>query len=85
MIHYRSEHHTAKEIVFNSSISTHQIHRQLDELVDYLRRAYTHPDGVILLTSTGIVPPDKFTLEPGNNIQIEIEGFGKLVNTVKLV
>lgn len=71
--------------VFNSAVDTRQIHRQLGELVDYLGRAYTFPDGVILLTGTGIVPPDEFALEPGDSIVIEIDGIGKLVNTVRHV
>ena len=75
----------AGEMVFSNSIHTGQIHRQLGELVDYLGRAYTFPEGVILLTGTGIVPPDEFTLEPGDRTQIEIEDVGTLINTVKQV
>jgi 2-dehydro-3-deoxy-D-arabinonate dehydratase len=40
-------------------------------------------DGVILLTGTGIVPPDHFTLASGDEIRIEMTGVGRLVNVVK--
>ena len=42
------------------------------------------PPGSVLLTGTGLVPPDEYTLEPGHVVEIEIEGIGVLVNTVAL-
>jgi 2-dehydro-3-deoxy-D-arabinonate dehydratase len=36
----------------------------------------------VLLTGTGLVPPDDYTLAPGHVVEIEIEGIGVLVNTV---
>lgn len=71
--------------VFAGGVETSRIHRRLEELVEYLGRAYTFPDGVVLLTGTGLVPPDDFTLESGDVIEIAIDGVGTLVNTVKLV
>jgi len=57
----------------------------MSDLIDYLGRVYEFPSGVILLTGTGLVPEDNFTLEEGDVIEIIIEGFGKLINTVKVV
>ena len=42
------------------------------ELVDYLRKELTFPDGVFLMTGTGLVPPDDFSLEPGDQVRITI-------------
>lgn len=51
-------------------------------LVEYLCRNNSFPDGCFLLTGTGIVPPDSFTLAAGDEIRISIAGIGTLVNTV---
>ena len=56
--------------------------RTLDELVDWLGRENRYPDGVFLMTGTGIVPPDEFSLEPGDLVRISIDGIGTLVNPV---
>ena len=40
------------------------------------------PPGSVLLTGTGLVPPDDYTLEPGHVISVTIDGIGTLVNTV---
>jgi 2-dehydro-3-deoxy-D-arabinonate dehydratase len=71
--------------VFSGSVETSRIHRTLQELVEHLGRCIVFPDGAVLLTGTGIVPPNEFTLEAGDRIQIQIEGVGTLVNTVKRV
>jgi 2-dehydro-3-deoxy-D-arabinonate dehydratase len=52
-------------------------------LVEYLFRDQTFPFGCFLLTGTGIVPPDSFTLESGDKINITIDGIGTLTNTVE--
>ena len=51
-------------------------------LIEYLYRENTFPFGAVLLTGTGIVPPDSFTLEINDEVQISIEGIGTLVNPV---
>lgn len=71
--------------MFFSNIHTDRIHRKLRELVDYLGRCMTFPNGVVLLTGTGVVPPNEFTLQAGDVISIEIDGVGTLTNTVKVV
>jgi 2-dehydro-3-deoxy-D-arabinonate dehydratase len=57
--------------------------RSFTELVTWLGQENSFPDGVILLTGTGVVPPDTFTLDHGDEIAIEISGIGRLVNTVQ--
>jgi 2-dehydro-3-deoxy-D-arabinonate dehydratase len=52
-------------------------------LVDYLFRENSFPDGCFLMTGTGIVPPDSFTLDHGDEIRISIAGIGTLKNTVE--
>jgi 2-dehydro-3-deoxy-D-arabinonate dehydratase len=53
------------------------------ELVEYLYRETSFPDGCILLTGTGVVPPDSFTLKGGDEVRIGIEPIGVLVNGVE--
>jgi 2-dehydro-3-deoxy-D-arabinonate dehydratase len=57
--------------------------RSFTDLVSWLGRDNSFPDGVILLTGTGVVPPDQFTLAHADEIHISITGIGTLVNTVK--
>jgi 2-dehydro-3-deoxy-D-arabinonate dehydratase len=56
--------------------------RSLEDLIDWLGRENHFPDGVILLTGTGIVPPDDFSLEAGDQVSITIDGIGTLTNPV---
>jgi 2-dehydro-3-deoxy-D-arabinonate dehydratase len=67
---------------FRGDTSTDQIHRSFDELVRYLFRGNAFPDGVFLMTGTGIVPPDSFTLAEGDTVHITIDGIGTLTNPV---
>ena len=70
------------DCVFTGSTTLESIKRRLPELVEYLYRDNTFPNGCFLLTGTGIVPPDSFTLHQGDEIQITIEGIGTLKNNV---
>ncbi len=56
--------------------------RGLEDLIDWLGRENRFADGVILLTGTGIVPPDDFSLEAGDRVAITIDGIGTLTNPV---
>ncbi len=67
---------------FNDRTSTSQLHRTFDDLANYLFMANEFPNGVFLMTGTGIVPPSEFTLEDGDEVTIEIDGIGSLVNPV---
>ena len=73
------------ERVFSGETSVGQIKRTFSELVEYLVRAQRFPHGAILLTGTGIVPPDTFTLGAGDKIAISISGIGTLENAVTVV
>ncbi|MGH9244004.1 MAG: fumarylacetoacetate hydrolase family protein [Acidimicrobiales bacterium] len=68
--------------VIDGQASTAQLKRSFGELVSYLGRALSFPVGAFLFTGTGIVPPDDFTLEPGDLTRIEIDGLGTLENPV---
>ena len=67
---------------FTGQTSTAQMRRKIEELAAYLFRELTFPDGVFLMTGTGIVPPDDWTLQSGDVVTIEIENIGVLQNFV---
>lgn len=68
--------------VFAGESNTRRIVRSYAELIGYLGRDNLFPDGVVLLTGTGVVPPDDFTLQAGDEVVISIEGIGTLRNPV---
>ena len=72
----------AGEQVFSGATALSQMKRGFEELAEYLFRDNTFPQGCFLLTGTGIVPPNEFTLHSGDEIQIEIAGIGTLINLV---
>ena len=59
-----------------------ELKREPKVLIEYLYRDNSFPHGCLLLTGTGIVPRDNFTLAPGDEIRITIDPIGMLVNTV---
>jgi 2-dehydro-3-deoxy-D-arabinonate dehydratase len=75
----------ANDEVFQGQTSVSQIKREFNELIEYLFRSQDFPHGVILLTGTGIIPPDDFTLQRGDLIRIGISGIGTLENRVAVV
>jgi 2-dehydro-3-deoxy-D-arabinonate dehydratase len=62
----------AGRVAFQGATSTSEIKRPLEELVGYLARELTFPQGVLLMTGTGIVPPNDFSLERGDVVRIAI-------------
>jgi 2-dehydro-3-deoxy-D-arabinonate dehydratase len=70
-------------VVFEGATSLSAMKRTFADLVSWLGRENRFPDGVILLTGTGIVPPDDFTLQKGDDIAIDITGIGCLKNRVE--
>jgi len=78
----RLEIQRQNEPIFSGEISINRMKRKHQELVEYLFRETSFPNGVYLMTGTGIVPPDHFTLKLGDEIKISIENIGTLVNTV---
>ena len=69
-------------VMYNDSITISQMKRQHKELVAFLYRECSFPFGCFLMTGTGIVPPNSFTLSSGDVITITIENIGTLINTV---
>lgn len=65
---------------FGGSTSIGRIKRSFDELIGYLFRNQSFPNGVLLLTGTGVVPPDDFTLQKGDEVRITVEPIGVLSN-----
>jgi 2-dehydro-3-deoxy-D-arabinonate dehydratase len=72
-----------KKTVFDGNTRLSEMARPFDDLVSWLSRDNRFPHGVILLTGTGVVPPDDFTLSQGDVITIEITGIGRLTNCVQ--
>jgi 2-dehydro-3-deoxy-D-arabinonate dehydratase len=70
------------EIVFSGETDLDQMKRGFDELIGWLVRENEMTRGAFLLTGTGVVPPDNFTLEEGDSVSIEITGIGTLTNPI---
>jgi len=70
------------QMAFSDSTTLASMKRTPAELVEYLYRDNHFPNGCFLLTGTGIVPPDSFTLNNGDEIRITIDGIGTLSNFV---
>ena len=75
--------HRDRDMVFEGTTILAQLKRQPRELVDYLFRDNSFPNGCFLMTGTGIVPESDFTLRSGDRIQIAIDRIGELVNFVQ--
>jgi 2-dehydro-3-deoxy-D-arabinonate dehydratase len=73
----------SNQITFSGTTTLAELKRDPATLVEYLFRDHSFLYGCFLLTGTGIVPPDSFTLHSGDEIQITIDGIGTLKNTVE--
>lgn len=73
------------QAVFSGETSVGQIKRTFDSLAEFLFRSQSFPHGAMLLTGTGVVPPDSFTLDAGDRVRIRISGIGTLENPVAVV
>ena len=73
------------DTIFSGETSTGRMYRSLPELVDYLGRCNQFPYGVYLLTGSGIPLPDGLSVVSGDEVRIQIEPIGKLVNTAQVV
>ena len=69
-------------IVFEGESFTSTMRRSFTELVEWLLIDNPVPPGSVLLTGTGLVPPDNFTLLPGHFVEIQVPQIGTLVNPV---
>jgi 2-dehydro-3-deoxy-D-arabinonate dehydratase len=73
------------QTAFSGETSVGQIKRSFQELAEFLFRSQLFPHGAVLLTGTGVVPPDSFTLHEEDVVSIEISGIGSLRNPVMVV
>jgi 2-dehydro-3-deoxy-D-arabinonate dehydratase len=71
-----------RAVVFQGTTTLAQMARTTASLADWLFRENRFPHGAVLLTGTGIVPPDEFSLRPGDDVAITIGGIGTLRNPV---
>jgi len=78
----RLEIHRDGRQVFEGSTPLSSMKREVKMLIEYLYRDNSFPNGCFLLTGTGVVPPDSFTLLHGDEIRISIDQIGTLVNFV---
>ena len=70
---------------FSGMTSVGQIKRTFDELAGFLFRSQVFPHGAVLLTGTGIVPDESFTLREGDEVTSDVSGIGRLTNPVTVV
>lgn len=75
----------SRKVVFAGETGIDKIKRPFADLMAYLWRSQAFARGVVLLTGTGVVPDDSFTLAPDDHITIIISGIGRLENAVTLV
>lgn len=73
------------DIIWQAQTSLASLHRTFDDLLSYLFRCQIFPDGVILSTGTGIVPPLDISLEAGDVVSISVDEVGTLANKVALI
>lgn len=71
--------------VFHNSIQLNRMKRNLPELATWLYKACKFQYGSFLMTGTGIVPPNDFTLQANDEVSISIGGIGTLTNTVQVI
>lgn len=72
----------AGRVVTRDATKLSQMKRTPEELVNWLFRENEFPQGVLLMTGTGIVPDDNFSLEQGDEVSISITGIGTLTNPI---
>ena len=70
-------------VVFSGATTLGQIKRPLEELVGYLFRESSFPAGCLLMTGTGVVPPDGVSLQRGDEARITIGPIGTLTNRME--
>ncbi|MEY4113769.1 MAG: hypothetical protein RLZ76_462, partial [Bacteroidota bacterium] len=73
------------QLIFSGETSLSKMKRSLQELADFLLLETTFSKGVMLMTGTGIVPPDAFTLQVNDRVEITIDRIGTLINHVQKI
>ncbi len=71
------------KVAFTGETQVSQIKRRFEELAEFLFRDNEFPEGALLMTGTGIVPPPEFTLRSGDIVSISIDNLGTLRNEVE--
>ena len=71
------------EVAFSGLITLSQMKRTPEELVSFIYRECSFPHGCLIMTGTGIVPGNDFTLQSGDKINISIDSIGTLSNVVQ--
>jgi 2-dehydro-3-deoxy-D-arabinonate dehydratase len=71
------------ETIVSDSTTLASLKREPEQLVDFLFRENSHPNGCLLMTGTGIVPSDDFSLQIGDVVEIAIDGIGQLKNSME--
>jgi len=74
-----------EQLIFSGETSLSKMKRSLQELADFLLLETTFSKGVMLMTGTGIVPPDAFTLQVNDRVEITIDHIGTLINHVQKI
>lgn len=74
-----------RKVAFAGETSVGQIKRPFAELAEYLFRSQRFPHGAVLLTGTGVIPPESFTLNEADVVDIHVSGIGTLTNPVVVV
>ena len=69
-------------LLFTETTSTASMKRNVVELAEWLFKENDFPHGALMMTGTGIIPPDQFSLISGDEVEIAIEGIGSLINHV---
>ncbi|MES2789817.1 MAG: fumarylacetoacetate hydrolase family protein [Planctomycetota bacterium] len=69
-------------VVFQGATDVDQMARTFEDLISWLGKDNSFPHGAFLLTGTGIVPPDEFSLQAGDSVAITIDGIGTLTNPI---
>jgi 2-dehydro-3-deoxy-D-arabinonate dehydratase len=75
--------HREEKEVFSGNTTLSEMKRTPNELIGFLFRETSFPQGVFLMTGTGIVPGNNFTLQSGDVVSISIDFIGTLVNSVE--
>ncbi|HPM84368.1 MAG TPA: fumarylacetoacetate hydrolase family protein [Candidatus Anammoximicrobium sp.] len=81
-VHIRLVIRRAGEVVFAGTTSVAKMARSFEDLIQWLGRDNSFPNGAFLLTGTGIVPERDFTLQPGDLVAVSIDGIGTLTNPI---
>lgn len=70
------------QVMWSANTALSSLNKSLEHLVGYLFRCQTFPDGVVLSTGTGIIPPLDFIMNEGDIVTIDVAGIGRLENEV---